>query len=246
MSHAVAYLALRLTAGDKDPIRGLKLADGSKVFSIYDTMWNTGDFATRDAVTGAWTRLLKMGFKHEIAPLKYIQFAGRGQRKTPCSDVSGLLKIMSHINFNRRKAFWHEAQLVLERYLDGDTSMCVEVEENKRVGGDEARARFALKVETLAAEMQEDNEVGYVYGMVSDAFPGHVKIGCTHNLAQRLAQANTFCALKPFRYVATRQTAAPHRLEKKVHAHFADCRRAGEFFEIDVEAVTNLLSSIQE
>ena len=238
-TQAIKQLAIRLTSGDKDPIRILQLPDGSTIFSTYDVMWNTRAYTSRDAVTSAWTTLLKSEFKEDIQLMtSYLQFAGRRPRKTPCVDVGDLLKLMPLLSRRMGKAYWHEAQLVLERYLDGDTSMCVEVEENKRIGGDEARASFALKVEARAADMTDDNkEAGYVYGMVSDAFPGLIKIGHTCDLDRRLAEANTFCAPMPFRYIATQPTVTPRLSEANAHKHFEDLRRAGEFFEVGVADV---------
>ena len=155
-----------------------------------------------------------------------LKFPGRGQRDTPCMDVSGLLRMLQRIGRRLGKAYWQEVQLVLELYLDCDTSVCVEVEENKRIGGEEARARFALK----------DDTSGYVYGMVNDAFPGHIKIGHTRDLARHLAEANTE-VMKPFRYIATHPAELPQVTKACAHKYFADRRRAGEFFEVNVEDV---------
>ena len=58
-TQAFAQLALKLTSGDKEDIRGMKMADGRHMFSVYDIMWNTGAYESRDAVTGAWTRLMQ-------------------------------------------------------------------------------------------------------------------------------------------------------------------------------------------
>jgi Meiotically up-regulated gene 113 len=239
-TQAIAQLAIRLTSGDKEPVRVMQMPDDSTLFSVYDVMWNTGAYHSRDAVTSAWTTLLKSEFKEDIQLMaRYLQFPGPRQRKTPCVDVCGLLKLMPHLSRKMGKAYWREAQLVLERYLDGDTSMCVDMEENKRIGGDDARALFALKVEARAAEMtdDDDDEEGYVYGMVSDAFPGLIKIGHTRDLDRRLVEANTFCSPMPFRYVATHHTSTPRLSETHTHKHFEDLRRAGEFFEVDVSDV---------
>jgi T5orf172 domain len=235
-------LALRLTSSDNEPIRGMKTPDGRSLFSVYDAMWNTGAYRSKGVVGKTFSRMISEGSdgKEEVLQLtEYVKFPGRGQRDTPCMEVSGLLKLLPRIGRKMGKAYWQESQLVLERYLDGDTTMCVEMEENKRIGGEEARARFALKVETSAAEMSDDDDdkAGYVYGMVSDNAPDHVKIGYTCDLERRLAEANTWTALKPYRYVATQPTATPRHSEACAHKYFADRRRAGEFFEVSVEDV---------
>ena len=246
-AQAVKQLAMKLTSGDTNPIRGMRLADGRSVYSVYDAMWNTGAYTSYGAVKTAWARLLKSEFGFEVLRSEsvYIQFAGMGQRKTPCVDVRCLIKIVSRLNQTRQRAYWQEAQLVLERYLDGDTSMCFEVEENKQIGPDEARGRFALRVQARAETMvaDDDDGAGYVYGMVSDAFPGHVKIGHTNDLERRLREANSFCALKPFRYITTRATPTPRISEGRAHAHFADLRRAGEFFEVDAAVVCDFFAN---
>jgi Meiotically up-regulated gene 113 len=244
-TQAIAHLAIRLTSGDKEPVRVMQMPDGCHVFSVYDAMWNTGGYGSKNIVSMTFSRLISPTYEHkeEVALMMsrcwYLQFPGQGQRKTPCMDVGGLLKLMPHLGRRMSKAYWREAQLVLERYLDGDTSMCVEMHENKRIGGDQARALFALKVEARVAEMtdDEDDDAGYLYGMVSDAFPGLIKIGHTRYLERRLAEANTFCAPMPFRYVATHPTATPRLSETHAHKHFENLRRAGEFFEVDVADV---------
>ena len=58
-SQAFAQFALKLTSGDKEDICCMKMADGRHIFSVYDIMWNTGAYKTYDAVTGAWTYLLR-------------------------------------------------------------------------------------------------------------------------------------------------------------------------------------------
>ena len=244
---AFAQLALKLTSGDKEDIRGMKIADGRHIFSVYDIMWNTGAYETRDAVTGAWTHLLQSRQGKEFSE-KYvkIQFAGARQRRTPCLEVGSLLKLLSITRIKHKEAFRIEMEQVLERYLDGDTSMCIEIQENKRIGADAARESFSLKVEARAAEMEEedDNEQqGFVYGMVSEAFPGLVKIGRTSNLEKRLAQANVFSAPAPFKVVAQVPSMNAPRDERMAHAFFADQREEGEFFRVSVQAVENFFTT---
>ena len=74
---------------------------------------------------------------------------------------------------------------------------------------------------------EEDPEVAYLYGTVSDAFPGLIKIGQTTNV-------NTSCA---HRLVAVVPTYEPVRDEKVAHAFFDEFREEGEFFRVEVEAL---------
>ena len=176
----------------------------------------------------------------------YLQFPGQGQRKTPCAEAGSFLKLLKLCGGKHQEAYRIEMEQVLERYLDGDTSMCVEIQENKYMGSDAARVHFALKVEARAAEMEEeddDDQQGFVYGMVSEAFPDLVKIGRTSNLEKRLAQANTFCAPAPFRVVAQVPSMDTPRDERMAHAFFADQREEGEFFRVSVQAVENFFTT---
>ena len=66
---AITQLALRLTSGDKDPIRGMTVPDGRQMFSVYDAMWNTGAYVSRDAVTSAWSGLMKSEYENEVRGL---------------------------------------------------------------------------------------------------------------------------------------------------------------------------------
>ena len=246
-TRAFAQLALKLTTGDKKAIRGLKMEDGHSLFSVHDIIWNTGSYETRDAARGAWTTLLRSRrgkkFSEECV---YLQFPGQGQRKTPCTEAGSFLKLLKLCGGKHQEAYRIEMEQVLERYLDGDTSMCVEIQENKRMGADAARVHFALKVEARAAELEEedDNEQqGFVYGMVSEAFPGLVKIGRTNDLEKRLSQANIFCAPAPFKIVAQAQSMNASRDERMAHAFFADQREEGEFFRVSVQAVENFFTT---
>ena len=67
----VTEFALRLTSGDKDPIRGWKAPDGRKVFSVYDAMWNTGAYPSKGVVAKTFSRMISEGSdtKEEVQTL---------------------------------------------------------------------------------------------------------------------------------------------------------------------------------
>jgi len=172
----------------------------------------------------------------------YLKFPGQGQRETPTSDANGLLILLFILGDKVNKAFRLEAIDVLERYLDGDTSMIVEILENKTMGKTKSYAKFASKVidtsETLAArESHVMPQTSYVYAVTSDAFPGLVKIGRTDNLKARLISLNVSCAPSPHRYVAVAQTFDSERDERMAHAFFSSARKEGEFFNVTIEEV---------
>lgn len=89
--------------------------------------------------------------------------------------------------------------------------------------------------DAFAAEAK--SSVGYVYCLVSDAYPGRVKIGRTKNLDERLSALNTGCAPKPLRVALSVKTLNPGRDEKRAHTHFASVRREGEYFNTSVAEV---------
>jgi hypothetical protein len=188
-------------------------------------MFNTGAYKSYDAVTSAWTYLLKSKHGKKISEeCVYLKFPGRGQRKTPCTEAGSFIRLLKLCKGKLQEAYRIEMEQVLERYLDGDTSMCVEIQENKRIGAEAARESFALKVEARAAELEEEDDYyqqGIVYGMVSEAFPGLVKIGRTNDLEKRLTQANTFCAPAPFR------VANYGRISRRAHGSCILCRSKG-------------------
>ena len=157
-----------------------------------------------------------------------------------CVDVKIMMKLLMVLQGSiHNKAFALEVFTLMERYLDGDTTMCQEIHENKRLGGDAARGLFTSKVMSRAALMvpEQDDLSGFVYGMVSDAFPNLVKIGYTHNLARRLAQANTFCAPCPFRIIAQVRSMNAREDESMAHGFFAPHREAGEIFRVSEASV---------
>ena len=130
-TQAVMQLAIRLTSGDQDPIRGMKLADGRSVYSVYDAMWNTGAYKTRDAVTGAWTTLLRSEYGNEVRSLTTdLQFPGRGQRKTPCMDLRGLQRLIIILGGKIGAEYRGLAVQTLTRLVAGDMSLADEVIEN--------------------------------------------------------------------------------------------------------------------
>lgn len=132
-----------------------------------------------------------------------------------------------------RKGF----QGIIARYLDGDRSMCHEIEANKKMGKIKSYTKFACKVvdgitDANAAASREMPATFYVYATKSPAFPGLIKIGKTEDVERRVCQLNTSCAPSPHVVVAVAQTFDKDRDEKTAHMFFASARHAGEFFAL--------------
>ena len=145
----VTKLALRLTSGDKDPIRGTKTADGRTVFSVYDAMRNTSAYPTYGAVKAAWARLLESEFKEEVVLQTYhIKFPGQGQRLTPCMDIRGLQRLIALLGGKIGEEYRRLVETTLTRLVAGDETMITEIEQN---AGSDAPMQ-TLAQEALGAE----------------------------------------------------------------------------------------------
>jgi hypothetical protein len=127
---------------------------------------------------------------------------------------------------------------IIVRYLDGDTSMCCEIETNKAMGKLASYSKYANSLmrqfdTDKAAKAFEMPQTNYVYATKSPAFPGLVKIGKTEHVPRRVSQLNTSCAPSPHAVVAVAPSFDQSRDERTAHAFFASARREGEFFELD-------------
>ena len=152
----VTQLALRLTSGDKDPIRGMKTPDGRTVFSVYDAMWNTGAYPSRGVVAKTFSRMISEGSdtKEEVQTLcLYIKFPGRGQRDTPCMDIRGLQRLIALLGGKIGAEYRRLAETTLTRLVAGDETMIGEIEENAVSNAPiQTLAREALGVENMIGE----------------------------------------------------------------------------------------------
>ena len=127
---------------------------------------------------------------------------------------------------------------IIVRYLDGDRSMCYEIEANQAMGKAKSYAKFASDVMSSMYENKERESHSmpptfYIYATKSPAFPGLIKIGKTMDLTNRLTQLNTSCAPAPHVIVTAAPTFDKERDETTAHAFFAKARREGEFFELE-------------
>ena len=248
-AHQMSTLLLKLTSNAS--LRGMVSPDGMQVFSVYDFI----SLACQKTDGGAYARktysnLVKVGreSRDEIVSQIYcLQFPGGRGAATPTTTIQGLSKLMTMLGNKVSKAFKLEAFDILERYLDGDLSMCTEIEENKAMGSSKSHQQFVNKVLKRAEAMEEAEEMpamGYVYATSSSAFPGLLKIGKTVDVPRRVAQLNTSCAPAPHIVVAVAPSFDYSRDEAAAHRHFAKQRREGEFFQVSGDEVKEYFQSI--
>ena len=235
----MSSLILNLTSDAS--VRGMVAPDGSHRFSVYDFI----TMACQKADGGAYARktysnLVKEGseLKDEIVPLvqRYHFPGGRGAA-TPTMTVEGLLNLVNVMGNKVSQAFGMEVMDILARYLEGDPSLCTEIQANKTLGNTASYARFTEKILKRVEQIKEKEAsampmVSYVYATKSPAFPGMIKLGKTVNMDARLVSLNTSCAPAPHVVVAMAPSLDNTRDERTAHQFFATKRKHGEFFEI--------------
>ena len=162
--------------------------------------------------------------------------SANGGKKTKLVTFEHALELIMVLPGDTAKAFRLKACDILKRHLSGDPKLGVETAHNASIGVAAACETFISDAIASAKRKREaDPELGYVYGSVSDAFPGLIKIGFTCNLDARLCSLNTSCAPLPHRFVAVAPSFHPCRDERVAHAYLADQREQGEFFRMTVE-----------
>lgn len=244
VSNAVQKLLFKI-AGDGS-IRSVLTADNVRLMSIHDFVSK----ACKKRDDGSYARKTYANLsKQDSAEVKELllhvfmhKLPGSSGPKTPCTDIRGIFRLLKLLGNKIDRAYRFEVDQLLERYLDGDETLCEEVKANRQAGPVIARAQFVERVqeraESLAMEDAAKEPVtGYVYATVSAAFTGLVKIGRTLDVYERISSLNTGCAPAPHVVVALAPTFDPVRDERLAHAFFADRRREGEFFEVPVAEV---------
>ena len=178
--------------------------------------------------------------------LAVYKFPGRGQQYQPVITLAGSVKLVMLLPGKRAQLYKSKFAEIISRYLDGDQTLYLEINENRMAGQKRSYARFAHSVECAA---QEDNanempQIHYIYATKSPAFPDRVKIGRTVNMRARLSSLNTSCAPAPHTVVAMATTLDMYRDEDLAHQYFADSRKEGEFFQITEEEIRAYFSSV--
>ena len=185
-------------------------------------------------------RKISLDKKEELSKqLAVYQFPGRGQQNQPVITLSGSVKLVMLLPGKRAQLYRTKFAEIISRYLDGDQTLSVEIEENRLIGKKRSYARVAQDLERLVQE-DEANEipqVQYIYATKSPAFPGLIKIGRTINMRERLSSLNTACAPAPHSVITMAATLDMHRDEYLTHQYFAESRNEGEFFQVTEEDV---------
>lgn len=143
-----------------------------------------------------------------------------------------------------RKQFRH----IIVRYLDGDRSMCREIEANHAMGKVKSYSNFASNIMNIMDQnallhAHTMPPTFYIYATKSPAFPGLIKIGKTVDVANRLSSLNTSCAPAPHVIVGVAQTFDKDRDEREAHAFFSSARREGEFFKLEDKDVLDYFAT---
>jgi hypothetical protein len=177
--------------------------------------------------------------EHEFDSSKIIerQLSKRGGHKTKLISPADAMEFIMILPGKKAMQVRKQFKEIIVRYLDGDRSMCTEIETNQALGKIESYSRFARKImnqldDNEAKKAHEMPQTFYVYATKSSAFPGLIKIGRTEDVAKRLSQLNTSCAPAPHVIVAVAPSFDKNRDEKTAHAFFSNARREGEFFEL--------------
>lgn len=92
-------------------------------------------------------------------------------------------------------------------------------------------------------------EVGYVYAMINEAFPGMVKIGKTGNVRNRFSNYDTGDPLRGYTLIAhTDPTVGVGELETWVHEHYGEHRVApkSEWFRLDWASVVGYFARLND
>lgn len=137
---------------------------------------------------------------------------------------------------------------IIVRYLDGDRSMCLDIEANHAMGKVRSYTKFAREImQGVVVDQRQQDQImpttNYIYATKSPAFPGLIKIGKTVDVVNRLTTLNTSCAPAPHVIVALAPTFDKDRDEKTAHAFFSSVRREGEFFELEDSKVLAYFST---
>ena len=223
---------------------GVSDKDGEKIWSTFDFIdavcgREIGDAYDKNIYFNICKNDQSQDVKNLVTQQKcnVLKVPGQGQRNTPAMTIHGLHSLLMILGGRVSEAFKDNTLKILQRYLDGDMSLCKEIEENKMVGKKRSYEKFMTTVlesaqEKMNEELKDIPVTAYIYAFYSDAFPGLLKIGRSQNVNARLSSANTFAAPKPYRVLCMAPTFDAVRDEATTHAHFAKFRREGEFFEV--------------
>lgn len=218
-------------------------------FCVRDLIIVICNQSNKDA-SQTWLRLRNYRKTELSGLIRRVQFPGRGQSEQPVIEFQGALKLIMWLPGEHAKNFRSVASDILNRVLTGDTTLIKEIKSNKLTKPDIVCSDFLTKsINTICCKRKREHitrmpESSWVYGSVSDAFPGLVKIGRSVDPSARLSSGNTFCAPEPHRLVAAAPTLNSKRDETRAHRYFSEFRIRGEFFRVSESAVRNYFTTV--
>ena len=180
-----------------------------------------------------WNRIWSKNKQFWLPYLKKYQFPGPGQKNKYVINTEGAYKLI--MTLKGKGAIKTRLHIVDE--------MKDKLEGQGHILGDILHQ--SLKKRALEKEEETEQEsIEYIYATASDAFPGLIKIGRTHDVQKRLASANTFCAPMPHKLLISVPTLNSIQDEKRVHEFFKNQHVAGEFFRVTVAEVEECLQRL--
>lgn len=222
-------------------VRAVKI-DGTYYMARRDVIMAVCKKNASDAST-VWTRDMTDEDKMELQThMRRYKFGGSGFGETEVLDAEGATLLIMMLPGKFAKSMRLKAAKLLSRFISADPMLTEELEVNRKRGREASCVAFVKEAfeEYNHAHKRKRTEMpvaSYVYGTVSVAFPGLVKIGRTADIKDRLSSGNTFCAPSPHVVVALAPTFDAKRDENRAHDYFAASRQEGEFFKVSTTEV---------
>jgi T5orf172 domain len=165
--------------------------------------------------------LLKSATQHKdhCQPIFSNITALAGRVKAPIDQVKHSLKLLQRLGLIQID-YPHKPELLLAGVI------CIKL--NQRA------------ISELSEMMATNDRSGYIY-VVRSGSSNLYKIGRTTNFPKRLKTLQTSCAV-PLTVVKTFMSLDAVSLEKAAHSKFAHFRQKGEWFELNLEQLAQLLS----
>jgi hypothetical protein len=127
-----------------------------------------------------WTQRISHTEREALLPyMKMYQFKGPGYSTSEVLTIEGAMMLLMVLPGKFAKSLRLKACKVLTRFLRGDLSLIKEIVDNHERGIEASCMEFVSEAfaDHRSEERTEMPPVEYLYGTVSSAFPGLVKIG---------------------------------------------------------------------
>jgi hypothetical protein len=176
------------------------------------------------------------------------QMKRQGGHETKFVSFENAIELIMVLPGKRAKLVKKGFTDIIVRYINGDRSMCHEINENESMGKIKSYLKFTSKIlsqynESSEKELRGMPQTKYIYATKSSAFPGLIKIGKSEDVSRRVSNLNTSCAPRPHVVLAVAPSFDQDRDEKIAHDFFISARRQGEFFELSDAEVIEFFAS---